>query len=342
MKALLTAFLLAAAASAAAQGLERVKVSGADYVRLGEWAESNGFHITWRQKDDPIQLTNPSARLEVAPDSRKARICGATVWLSLPVVNRAGVALISEADVETALQPLLFPPTSRARVRTICLDPGHGGRDPGNIAGGNFEKKYTLLLALATGKLLREAGFQVVLTRTNDQYVDLQDRPALAWHAGADLFVSLHYNSGPRGLRGVEIHCVPPAGMKSSNAGGGRGNEPASAGNLENARNVLLAHQMLKSITAALPLEDLGVKRSHYEVLRQARMPAVLIEGGFMTDPLDAKNIYDPAFRQRMARSLVNGILAYQDAVWEKNGAAKPVGALLKLPGHAPPAPGRE
>jgi N-acetylmuramoyl-L-alanine amidase len=242
--------------------------------------------------------------------------------------------LISLSDVQKNLEPVLFPHKSSLPVRTICLDPGHGGKDPGNIDGRNFEKKYTLLLALATEKLLRDAGFKVVLTRASDVFVGLPERSALASRAGADLFVSLHYNSDSTRVRGVEVHCLPPAGMNSSNAGGGRGHAPAYAGNGQDDHNILLAYEVLKNITPKLPLEDIGVKRSHLEVLRDAQMPAILIEGGFMTDPQDSKKIYDAEFRQRMAQSIVNGILAYKEAVEEKPREIKPVSAAIQWPGR--------
>jgi N-acetylmuramoyl-L-alanine amidase len=346
MKAALTAFLLLATwagpARAGVNRLERIAVSGADYVRLGEWADDAGLTMIWRKNEDTIELTNQSASIRMQTDSRNARksqICGVTVWLSLPVIQRGGVPWISLVDVQTTLQPVLFPQKSRARIHTICLDPGHGGSDPGEIASGNIEKKYNLLLALAAQKLLQAEGFKVVFTRTNDVYVDLPERPARAARAGADLFVSLHYNSGPQSLRGVEVHCLPPAGMKSSNGGSG---QAVSPGNAADDRNILLAYQVLKSITTALPFEDIGVKREHYKVLKEARMPAILIEGGFMTDPQDAEKIYDAEIRQRMARSIVNGILAYKKAVEESSPVAAPGSLQVKLPGRPLPAPGRD
>jgi N-acetylmuramoyl-L-alanine amidase len=333
MKAAYFAVLLLAALAGTASGginrLQRTSISGADYVRVGEWAEDAGLTMLWNKREESIELTSQSASVRLATDSRNARksqICGVNVWLSLPVVLRGGAPWISLADVQSTLQPVLFPQKSHALVQTICLDPGHGGVDKGEIAGDNFEKKYTLLLAQAAEKLLRADGFKVILTRTNDIYVDLPDRPARAARAGADLFVSLHYNSGPPSLHGIEVHCLPPAGMKSSNSGGGRGGDPAYPGNALDGRNILLAYEVLKSIRA-LPLEDIGVKREHYMVLKEARMPAILIEGGFMTDPQDAKKIYDPEFRQRMARSVVNGIFAYKKAVEENVPPPAPAAA---------------
>jgi N-acetylmuramoyl-L-alanine amidase len=125
----------------------------------------------------------------------------------------------------------------------------------------------------------------------------------------------MHYDAGNNDVRGVEVFCLTPAGMKSSNEGGGRSPESADSGNAQDERNVLLAYDVQKSVTHSLPVEDRGMKRARFEVLREARMPAILIEGGFMSDPADARNIYDSAFRKRMARAIVDGILAYKSAV---------------------------
>jgi N-acetylmuramoyl-L-alanine amidase len=318
MRAVLAAFLLLTVWTAPIQGApggwERLSVGGTDYVRLSDWADQDGLKMTWRRKEDPIEVFSVSNTLRFAPDSIKAQINGVIVSLSLPVVNRNGIPWISLTDVQKTLQPILFPQKARTRVQTICLDPGHGGNDSGNIDRDNYEKTYTLLLAEETKKALQAAGFKVILTRSTDKRVELAERPAIAERAGADLFVALHYNSAPTGVRGVEVHALAPAGMNSSNAGGGTGNYPAFPGNAEDSRNILLAYEMKKTITRELPLDDLGVKRGHLEVLRESHIPAILIEGGFMTDAQDAARIYDPQFRARMAKTIVDGIVAYKKA----------------------------
>jgi N-acetylmuramoyl-L-alanine amidase len=306
---------LTTSAHAASHNLERLTISGSDYVRLSEWAESSGLTMNWNRKDANIELSNPSARLSFSIDSRRALISGVSVWLSLPVVNRNGGALISVTDLKSGIEPLLEPRKSDAAIKTICLDPGHGGKDVGKVQGRNYEKEYTLLLARETESLLKEQGFKVVMTRTGDKMVELPDRPLFASRHGADLFVSLHYNAADSGAHGVEVFCLAPPGMNASDAGGGKSSHPVETGNAQDEHNVLLAYQLQKSITRSLPLEDLGLKRSHFEVLRLAHMPAILIEGGFLTNPTDARNIYDSDFRKRMARAIVDGILAYQRAV---------------------------
>ena len=319
MKALVLSLILMAAWAADArisfQKLERTVVSGSDYIRLDDWADGAGFTLRWSKKDGTITLTSSSAQLGLTVDSRRAEICGVNVLLSLPVVNRGGAPLISLIDAGTTIEPILFPQKSGAHVTTICLDPGHGGKDTGEISRHNYEKNYTLLLAQEVDGLLRRAGFKVVLTRNDDTFVDLPARPLLARRQGADLFVSLHYNSAVNDIRGLEVYCLAPAGVNSSNEGGGKAPRLPEAGNAHDSQNALLAYEMEKSISATTWLQDRGMKRSRFEVLREATMPAILIEGGFMSNAADAKNIYDLASRKRMAQAIVDGILAYKKNV---------------------------
>jgi N-acetylmuramoyl-L-alanine amidase len=321
MKALAVSFCLMAALAAEAhishQRLDRTLVSGSEYIRLDDWADAAGLYMKWMKTAGTIMLTNSSAKLELTVDSRRAEIGGVNVWLSLPVVNRSGTIFLSLIDADTTLEPILFPQKSDGRLKTICLDPGHGGKDTGYSDGRNYEKKYALLLAREVAELLKHSGLQVVLTRESDAAVDLPERALMARRQGADLFISLHYNAAPENhaIRGLEVYCETPAGMNSSNEGGGRALHPRESGNAHDDQNALLAYEMLRAITAGVPVEDRGMKRSRFEVLREAAMPAILIEGGFMSNPSDAKNIYDSAFRKRMAQAIVEGVLAYKRTV---------------------------
>ena len=307
-----------------------------NYVSLGEWARANVFTIRWLERDKVVQLDGRGAHLtfnvEARSDARRAQINGVQVWLAFPVLYQNGRALISQIDLSETLGPVLSPPkTPRGiNIKTICLDPGHGGRDPGNRAGSNEEKKFTLLLAQEVSAQLRAAGFDVVLTRNNDSFVDLPARPAIARRRGADLFVSLHFNSTEEGrneVKGTEIFCLTPAGATSTNARG-EGDTRWVTGNKNDEKNMLLAYQMQKSYEKNLNVEDRGVKRARFQVLREATMPGILIEGGFMSHPAEGRRIYDPAYRKQMAKAIVEGIQAYKRAVKgseaDKSGARNP------------------
>ncbi|HXC36492.1 MAG TPA: N-acetylmuramoyl-L-alanine amidase [Candidatus Acidoferrales bacterium] len=304
--------------------LNAATFNGQYYVPLAEFARANGFHISAETGHEDVLIKN-NLRLVFDVNSAQAQIGGVNVRLSYPVAGDHGELLVSQLDVETALRPLIYAPKSSGRrITTICLDPGHGGKDTGNRVVGflpHNEKTYTLALGLELKRQLALAGFHVIMTRTKDVFVELPDRPALANRDGADLFVSLHFNATPvdkAEIEGPETYCITPVGAASSNAhgesaefGSSIGAEPTLANRCEN-KSLLLAYQVEKSLVTNLHANDRGVKRARFAVLRDATMPAILIEGGFMTHPVESKNIYSATYRREMAAAIVKAILAYQ------------------------------
>jgi N-acetylmuramoyl-L-alanine amidase len=291
-------------AQSALSKLPRVEAFGHEYVRLEDWAGANNCQLKWLVKGQDLQLASRSATLTFTVDSRRMMLNGMNLWLSVPVAARNGSALIAPVDLTTAIYPVLFPPrnTGSARVTTICLDPGHGGKDPGNRDGKQQEKRHTLLLAQDMKELLAKEGLKVKMTRDSDAFIELPTRPELARLAKADLFVSLHFNAADGnggGARGVETYCLTPPRQSSTNARGEGGGTGAFPGNFYDRKNMLLAYQVQKALVKELPVEDRGVRRARWAVLRSAEMPAVLIEAGFMSHPAEAKKIYDPAFRRQ-------------------------------------------
>jgi len=309
---------------AAPRSVALVPFAGRDYLSLTDWAAANGYETQWLKREEILQLTKRNARLVFTMDSKEARINGVQVWLCFPVLHRNGMAYLSELDGRVTLEPLLLPPKSgrSALIKTICLDPGHGGKDSGNHVGLNQEKIYTLLLAEELRRQLLQAGLRVTLTRSGDEFVELPTRPELAKRRGADLFVSLHFNSADasrESVHGAEVYCLSPAGADSTNAGDEVGENRWFSGNRCNARNLRLAYEVQKALTQRLLVEDRGVRRARFWVLRDALMPAVLIEAGFMSHPEEGKKIFTGAYRRQMARSIAQGLLAYKHLV-ERRG----------------------
>ncbi len=299
--------------------VSKVPLFGKEYVRLDQWARGNSFQWKWLSRVDAL-LWNGSTRIQCTSDSRRMLLNGITIWLSEPVRSQNGFPHLASIDLRTVIQPLLFPARNRAKtqVKHICIDPGHGGKQPGFIVGREQEKRYTLLLAQELGDQLRKAGFAVSFTRTGDTFVDLDERAVIARRRGADLLISLHFNSsgsGTSGARGSEVYFLTPQGTSSFNSRGeGKATGPA-VGNLNNARNILLAYEVQKSIVRGASVEDRGVKPARFIVLKDASMPAILIEGGFMTNPAEARKIFSPVWRKQLAQSIVAGISSYRRAV---------------------------
>ena len=318
---LLTLLLLATATFAApvsVDGFERLDFGGQKYVRVGDWARASQLDLAWLQPGKTVKVFNSNLNVVLTGDSKLMLVSGVGVWLSYPIVVRDSKAFIALVDLKTAVVPLFSPPRHPTAIRTIALDPGHGGRDRGFYKGSRFEKNLTLLLAQEVRDQLTKAGFKVILTRTSDVYVERPDRPGLAHERKADLFLSLHFNSAGEGsaeAHGAETYCLTPVGARSTNVQGDGGNTGPSPGNLCNDRNLVLAYLLQRSLVKNLGVEDRAVRRARFEVLRLAEMPAALVEGGFLSNALEGNRIADPVYRRKMAKAIVEGILAYKRSV---------------------------
>ena len=318
---MLLSVLLGAGLPACGEAAEiTARIRDNTYVRVFEWARWQGLEMRWLKRDESFQLVKSGARLQFTVDSREASVNGVQLWLLLPLATRNGELFISQLDIDATFRPLLSPPRNEhgKKIRIICLDAGHGGKDPGNRAAGRQEKDYTLRLTLELRDQLRKAGFKVVLTRSSDTYPELSDRPALARRTGADLFISLHFNATENGraeARGSEVYALTPVGAASTNARGEGASAGAYPGNRTDSRNLLLAYQIQKELLGQLRSEDRGVRRARFEVLRQATMPAVLIEAGFLSHPTEGKKIFTAEYRRQMAKAIVEGIQAYKKIV---------------------------
>jgi N-acetylmuramoyl-L-alanine amidase len=301
--------------------LPRFIFCGAEYVRLEDFAAAKGFQLRWTIPKQEIQMTNSRASWIFTVDSCKSTFNNTVVWLSHPFGLHNTSGCIAYKDLTTAVQPLLSQPKNPPgkTVKLICLDAGHGGKDPGNKEGKELEKKYTLLLAKETAALLTKAGLKVCYTRNSDTTMELNSRVAEINRRKPDLLVSLHYNSadgtGGASVHGTEVFCMTPANESSTNARGAGSETGARPGNRCDPQNLLLAFQIQKTLVKKLDVEDRGVKRARFLLLRDATMPAVLIEGGFMTNAAESKKIYNSAWRRQQAQAIVDGILAYKKMV---------------------------
>lgn len=317
---LLTALLCAGVPVRTDAATYTARIRDNNYVRLTEWARWQGLELRWLRRDESFQLVKSGMRLQFAMDSRAASVNGVQLWLLLPLATRNGDVYISQIDIDSTFRPLLSPPRNEKgkRIHTICLDAGHGGKDPGNRAGGQQEKDYVLRLTMELRDQLRKAGYKVVLTRSTDTFLELSDRAAVARRAGADLFLSIHFNGAGTGsatARGSEVYAMTPVGSASTNARGEGSKSAVSAGNQSDAKNLVLAFQIQKALIGQLGSEDRGVRRARFEVLREASMPAALIEAGFLSHPDEGKKILTADYRRKMAKAIVEGVQAYKRIV---------------------------
>jgi N-acetylmuramoyl-L-alanine amidase len=292
------------------------RAPGEEYVRLQSWAEANGLRFLWTKKEEELQLTNRTTRIALKVNSQRAEINGIMVFLLFPVIVQQGAPLIAAKDVSCSLGAIIFPAYSKTnKVQVIALGAGHGGKDSGYRVGEHQEKTYTLLLAKEIQRLLSEAGLKAVLIRNADLYVPLEERPVIARREKADLYLELHYNSaggGSSSARGVEVYSLTASGAHSTNHRGSERSSQPEAGNANDRQNVLLAYQVQKRLVQDLGAVDRGVRRARFAVLRDAEMPAALIEAGFMSEPGELGRITDRHHREKTARAVVNALLDYK------------------------------
>lgn len=173
----------------------------------------------------------------------------------------------------------------------VVLDPGHGGSAPGAIYGGVEEKDINLAVAQLVRALLEEQeGVEVLMTREGDEEIGLYERSNMANEAHADLFVSLHSNAleNDSGYAGIMTFYWT---RQSRSAAG-------------------LVQDAVISATGA---KDRGVRTEEYIVVREADMPAVLIEMGFMTCPEELARMTDPEYQAKLAQGIAQGILQCRD-----------------------------
>lgn len=318
--AVLAASTSAALASGPFADIASTSIGGREYYRLGDWARRNGFDIRWNSPEPIIRMSSKWATLQFTADSHKALINGVAVHLCFPIAARTSGAWISELDLVKTLHPILYPGRNKSGIPPvqICLDPGHGGKDPGNHAGSLLEKKYTLQLATALRNRLTRAGFDVSQTRHHDVFIAPADRPRVASRHKADLFLSLHFNAtvtAKNEVRGAEVYAFTPVGAASTNSRGDGTEYHPSTGNRLDDKNILLAYQLQRALTRSLPVEDRGVRRARFAVLRDANVPAALVEAGYLSHPSEGRRIADPAYLEQVAEALTDGLMAYKRLV---------------------------
>ena len=193
---------------------------------------------------------------------------------------------------------------------TVVIDPGHGGRDEGARSHGLVEKQLTLDLAKRVDKRLQTFGFPTVLTRNDDSFVSLFDRAAIGNRPDDALFVSLHFNqNSSSSASGVETFYetekVPP---ESAWTWIGFFNKPDTS-SCESGET--LAGYVQTSLVLRTDAANRGIKRRDLFVCRHVRGPSVLVEAGFISNPVEARMLANGGYRERLATSIVEGVMSY-------------------------------
>ncbi|MCH2156854.1 MAG: N-acetylmuramoyl-L-alanine amidase [Opitutales bacterium] len=274
-----------------------------------------------------VRLQSQWTRLDFKIHQRSFDLNGLKHPLGFPVAQYQGKLWISKSDLSRTLDPLLVPQKTdpKPKLYRIVIDPGHGGKDHGaiNNSMGINEKILTLKVAKRLEKQLEALGYQVLLTRESDRYLSLKDRAAFANRANADLFISIHFNAvSSQSVHGIETFVMTPEGQPSSSTSRSRSSDGRSyIGNRNNTWNLQAASLLQRSLIDALPHEaDRGVKRARFQVLREVKVPGLLLELGFLTHPATARKLKSEAYINHLADTVKNGIFQYQKKLNEVRG----------------------
>ena len=327
-----------------------IKVGPRDYLSVDNIAKFYGLIGNVDSTGKTVVLNNGRNMLQVTLDSREAIVNGVRNWFSFPVIAHDNKFLVSRIDLAKSIEPQLRPQMIQrsGKVQTIVLDPGHGGFDKGAASTFGNEKNYALDVARQLRPLLQAKGFKVVMTRETDVFIPLEVRARIANATRDSIFVSFHFNatgSNPNAT-GFEIFSLTPRGAPSTNDDSlALHFVNMQAGGPVDAQSFELAAAVYHSMLGHLREFDRGIKRARFAVLRQTKIPSVLVEGGFLSEASDSKNINDPAWRKQLAESLCVGIESYRNLVEKKQRPmlvaeyrAQAAGEITVVDLAAPPA----
>ena len=290
------------------------------WVSLARWCKANGLSTPCPVAATPTPgyaLSTGYGVFAFRVGSLLAHWEGLELRLAFAPQIQDGQPYLHTLDLKKTVQPLVLgTPMSFLRTNpTIVIDPGHGGTDSGtkSVLGYQYEKEFTLDWARRLASLLATNGWRVYLTRNSDTDLALSNRIAFAETHKAGVFVSLHFNSSaPNDQQaGLETYCLTPAGMPSAvTRGYGDDLGLAFPNNAFDPQNLQLALRVHRALLQVNGRHDRGVRRARFlGVLRGQHCPAVLVEGGYLSNPQEARRIADPAYRQKLAEAVAQALL---------------------------------
>lgn len=281
-------------------------------VNLANWALKHGLKTPERLSDNRWRLGGAYTEILLTPGDREVALNGQLIWLGYPFITRATAPYVSLKDFEATLRPLLAPkPIWNPNENHILLDPGHGGVDSGSIGSSVYEKDMTLDLALKLATKLRGKGWRVDLTRTEDRSLSLKERIRISNELDPDLFISLHFNSfTDPSVKGIETLIQTPRGLPAFITRGTVDDVDLEfPSNDYDAESFSVAWLVQRSLLLKTRSTDRGVKTSRVMgVLKNQYCPALLIEGGFLSNPDEGAKIARSSYRELIAEAISDAL----------------------------------
>lgn len=320
-------------------------INQAPYFPLINMCTEEGVEWDYDPLSRVIILKKDSTKLELLIDSNKALLSGMPIELKSPVILKDSL-IMAPVEVRSYFFPSpsekAAPPAEKKEgvflreVRTVVIDPGHGGKDPGAIGrGGLQEKEVVLDVSRRVKKELEKRGLKVYLTRDDDRFIALNQRPKAADRRKADIFVSIHANANhSRRIEGFEVYYLSDSVDDEARARASAENAPLELEeanflesfsvkailwdmiHTENRRESIELASMLGSVVSRqMDLKMLGCKGAAFVVLKGSSVPSVLVEMGYISNQEGERKLRDLSYRQKMAEAICDGIMKFKGFV---------------------------
>ena len=303
------------------------QISGRNYVNVDGMKSFYGFN-SMRRSGNEVVLENKIVIMKLRLGSQECLMNGVKFVFSYKVEELGGRGWISQIDLSKLVDPVLRPNyiANAGDFRTVIIDPGHGGKDPGATNSLGTEAFYNLDVAQRLKKMLTSRGFKVLMTRDSNRYLTLQDRVNFANRVTENaIFISIHHNSGGSAARGLETFTLSPIGVAHYGRGLNSSDFQMRTGNSHDSANVALATAVHGTMLNLVNKEknytlDRGIKRARFSVLTGVKHPSILVECGFLSHPYEARLVHTEAYRKIVADSIGLAVLKYRGAVTRKPG----------------------
>jgi N-acetylmuramoyl-L-alanine amidase len=323
------------------ENLVTFDIHGVTYIPLISLCEQRGIAWEYDTYAKTIDLSQGSHKINLRLGDALALVDGHAEYLRHPVEIYQGMIVVPVRFKDVILDVLFkerrtvsgdksFPLTS---IKTVVIDAGHGGIDPGAIGkSGLREKDVNLDIAKRLAKLLKDDGVEVIMTRSSDILIPLTRRASIANNSKADIFISIHSNANRvRSLSGLEIYYVSPKVSDTKRALSTAEDERLNFDNsyfshasldlkatlwdmiytYSRGESIQLARDICKTVDNTSNIRVIGVKGAGFQVLKGAQMPAILIETGFLSNREEERLLRNSYYRQQIAEAIEQGIRKY-------------------------------
>jgi len=301
------------------------RVLESDYIDIASFCKKHNFEYSFDTIDDLVRIYSPDREIKLLLNSSVGALSGSIFYLRKPPIYLKGKILLPQQleQIITSGEFVSFRPLFT--IKTIVVDPGHGGKDPGAIsARGFYEKTVNLRVSKYLKEELEGLGFKVILTRDKDVFVSLAQRANIAKKHNADLFISIHANSNhSRKVSGVEIYYLTPSRLRAQE----RSLRLARSENFQgksislDVKAILWDLLIRKNYGFSVELSDifyltfknLGFnikppRKAAFYVLRFAYVPSILVEMGYLSNHYEEIALRKKHYQKQIAHAIVLGI----------------------------------